>query len=72
MMQMQPGVRRHEQARKDKRCEALLAMSDDMLIINVNAVHAPSQKYDDGTMLCGSSAAVDGAVAAMAGGQQVQ
>ena len=66
MLQMQPGVRRHEEAREDARGDALLAMSDGMLVIDVNVVHAPAQKYVEGTVLRGSSSAVDGAAAAMA------
>jgi hypothetical protein len=66
MMQMQPGVRRHEQAREDARGDALLAMTNGMLVIDVNVVHAPSQSYLEGTVRRGSAAEVDGAAAAMA------
>jgi hypothetical protein len=39
-LQMQPGVRRHDNARKDARGNLLLAMPEGMLVIDVNVVHA--------------------------------
>jgi hypothetical protein len=39
-MQMQPGVCRHGDARKDVHGRAPLAIPEDMLVIDVNIVHA--------------------------------
>ena len=60
-MQMQPGFRRHEDARGD----ALLAMPQSMLVIDVNILHALAVTYLQGTVAAGQSAEVDGAAAAM-------
>ena len=38
-LQMQPGVRRHAQAREEARGDALLAMPKGMLVLDVNIVH---------------------------------
>ena len=64
-LQMQPGVRRHENAREDARGNALQAMPEGMLVIDVNVVHALAVTYSQGTMAAGKSAEVDGAAAAM-------
>ena len=49
-LQMQPGVRRHAQAREDARGDALLAMPQDMLVLDVNIVHAPAVAFLEGTV----------------------
>ena len=64
-LQMQPGVRRHAQAREDMRGDALLAMPKGMLVLDVNIVHAPALAFLEGTVATGSSADVDGAAAAI-------
>ena len=64
-LQMQPGVRRHAQAREDARGDALLAMPKGMLVLDVNIVHAPAVAFLEGTVATGSSADVDGAAAAI-------
>ena len=64
-LQMQPGVRRHAQARKDARGDALLVMPKGMLVLDVNIVHAPAVAFLEGTVATGSSADVDGAAAAI-------
>ena len=64
-MQMQPGVRRHENARKDARGDAFLAMPEGMLVIDVNVVHALAVTYLQGAVAAGKSAEMDGAAAAM-------
>ena len=64
-LQMQPGVRRHAQAREDARGDALLAMPQGMLVLDVNIVHAPAVAFLEGTVATGSSADVDGAAAAI-------
>ena len=64
-LQMQPGVRRHAQAREDARGDALLAMPKGMLVLDVNIVHAPVLAFLEGTVATGSSADVDGAAAAI-------
>ena len=65
--QMQPGVRRHAQAREEARGDALLAMPKGMLVLDVNIVHAPAVAFLEGTVATGSSADVDGAAAAIGG-----
>ena len=62
---MQPGVRRHAQAHEDARGDALLAMPEGMLVLDVNIVHAPAVAFLEGTVATGSSANVDGAAAAI-------
>ena len=47
-LQMQPGVRRHAQARGDARGDALLAMPEGMLVLDVNIVHAPAVRVPRG------------------------
>ena len=64
-VQMQPGVRCHAQAREDARGNALLAMPQGMLVLDVNIVHAPAVAFLEGTVAAGSSADVDGAAAAI-------
>ena len=64
-LQMQPGVRRHENARKDACGDALLTMPEGMLVIVVNVAHALAETYLQGTVAAGKSAEVDGAAAAM-------
>ena len=65
-LQMQPGVRRHAQAREDARGDALLAMPQaGMLVLDVNIVHAPAVAFLEGTVATGSSADVNGAAAAI-------
>ena len=64
-LQMQPGVRRHAQAREEARSDALLAMPEGMLVLDVNIVHVPAVAFLEGTMATGSSADVDGAAAAI-------
>jgi hypothetical protein len=48
-LQAQPGVRRHKNARGD----ALLAMPEGMLMIDVNVVHALAVTYLQGTVAAG-------------------
>ena len=62
-LQMQPGVRHHAQACEDARGDALLAMPQGMLVLDVNIVHAPAVAFLEGTVATGSSADVDGAAA---------
>ena len=64
-LQMQPCVRHHENVREDARGDALLAMLEGMLVIDVNVVHAMAVTYLQGTVAAGKSAVVDGAAAAM-------
>ena len=64
-LQMQPGVRRHENAREDARGDALLAMPEGMLVIDLNVVHALAVTFLQGTVAAGKSAEVDSAAAAM-------
>ena len=64
-LQMQPGVRRHENAHEDARGDALLAMPEGMLVIHVNVVHALAVTYLQGMVAAGKSAEVDSAAAAM-------
>ena len=64
-LQMQPGVRRHAQAREEARGDALLATPKGMLVLDVNIVHAPAVAFLEGTVATGSSADVDGAAAAI-------
>ena len=64
-LQMQPGVRRHENARDDTRGDALLAMPEGMLVFDVSIVHALAVTYLQGTVAAGKTAEVDGASAAM-------
>ena len=47
-LQMQPGVRCHAQAREDARGDALLAMPEGMLVLDVNIVHAPAVAFLEG------------------------
>ena len=49
-LQMQLGVRRHDNAREDARGGALLAMPEGMLVIDVNVVHALAGTYSQGTV----------------------
>jgi hypothetical protein len=63
--QMQPGVRRHAQVREDARGDALLAMRNGMLVLDVNIVHALAVAFLEGTVATGSSADVAGAAAAI-------
>ena len=58
VLQMQPGVRRHAQAREEARGDALLAMPEGMLVLDVNIVHAPAVALLEGTVATGSSADV--------------
>ena len=62
---LQPGIRRHGNAREDARNNALLARPDGMLVIDVKAVHALAVSYLQGTVAAGKAAEVDGAAAAM-------
>ena len=62
---MQPGVRRHQNARKDAHGDALLAMPEGMLAIDVDVVLALVVTCLQGTVAAGTSAEVDGAAAAM-------
>ena len=62
-MQMQPGARRHTKARNGARGDAILAMPDGLLVLDVKVVHAPAQTYLTGAPGFGSSAEVDGAAA---------
>ena len=62
-LQMQPGVRRHAQAREEARGDALLAMPKGMLVLDVNIVHAPAIAFLEGTVATGSSSDVVGAAA---------
>ena len=62
---MQPGVRRHENAREDARGDALLAMPEGMLVLDVNVVHAMAVTYLQGTVAAGKSAELGGAAAVM-------
>ena len=62
-MQMQPGARRHAKERNGARGDAILAMPDGLLVLDVKIVYAPAQTYLTGTPAFGSSAEVDGATA---------
>ena len=64
-LQLQPGVRRHENARKDARAAALLAMPEGMLVIDVSVVHALAVTYLRVTVAAGKAAEVDCAAPAM-------
>ena len=64
-LQMQRGVRCHENAREGARGDALPAMPESMLVIDVNIVHALAATYLQGTVAAGTSAEVDGAAATM-------
>ena len=59
-----PPARRHKNAREDARGDALLAMPEGMLVIDVNVVHAMAVTYLQGTVAAGKSAEVDGAATA--------
>ena len=55
----------YENARENARGDALLAMPEGMLVIDVNVVHALAVTYLQGTVAAGKSAEVDDAAAAM-------
>ena len=66
-MQMQPGVRRHTKARNGARGDAILAMSDGLLVPDVKVVHAPVQMSLTGAPAFGSSVEVDDVAARLIG-----
>ena len=64
-MQVKPGIRRHRGAREDARDDALLAIPEGMLAMDVNIVHSLAATYLQGTPATWTSAQVDGAAVAM-------
>ena len=64
-LQMQPDIRRHENARENACGDALLAMPKDMLMIDVNVVHALAVTYLQGAVAAGKSAELNVAATAM-------
>ena len=66
-LQMHPGTGRHENAREDACSDALLAMPEGVLVVDVNVMHALAVTYLQGTVAAGKSAEVDGGAAAAMG-----